>query len=40
MKRILDIQEYDKLSLEEKKKYKIVYLDVETEIVVWGYELR
>ncbi|MFR1676378.1 MAG: hypothetical protein ACLSVP_06765 [Fusobacterium sp.] len=40
MKKIITIEEFDRLNEQDKKLYKIVYLDYETQSVPYGYILK
>lgn len=40
MKKIITIEEFDRLNEQDKKLYKIVYLDYETQSVPHGYILK
>lgn len=40
MKRFLTIEEYDNLDDNLKEKYEIIYLDVETKCVPYGYQSK
>lgn len=40
MKKVITIEEFDKLNEQDKKLYKIVYLDYETQSVPYGYILK
>lgn len=39
MQRFITIEEYDNLEEENKQKYKLIYLDAETNCIPWGYIL-
>lgn len=36
----ISMKDYDKLTDDEKDKYKLVYLDYETKCIPCGYELK
>ncbi|WP_302163036.1 hypothetical protein [uncultured Fusobacterium sp.] len=40
MKKVITIEEFDRLNEQDKKLYKIVYLDYETQSVPYGYILK
>lgn len=40
MKKVIIIEEFDRLNEQDKKLYKIVYLDYETQSVPYGYILK
>nr|WP_317279547.1 hypothetical protein [uncultured Fusobacterium sp.] len=40
MKKVITIEEFDRLNEKDKKIYKIVYLDYETQSVHYGYILK
>ena len=40
MKKVITIEEFDRLNEKDKKIYKIVYLDYETQSVPYGYILK
>lgn len=39
MKKVITIEEFDKLNEQEKKLYKIIYLDYETKCIPYRYIL-
>ena len=40
MKKVITLEEFDRLNEQDKKLYKIVYLDYETQSVPYGYILK
>lgn len=40
MKNYLGITEYMSLTMEEQKKYEAIYLDYETRIILYGFQLK
>ncbi len=40
MKKVITIEEFDRLNEQDKKLYKIIYLDYETQSVPYGYILK
>ncbi len=40
MKKFVSILEYDNLAEENKQKYKLIYLDPETNCIPYGYQLK
>ena len=40
MKKVITIEEFDRLNEQDKKLYKIVYLDYETKCIPYEYILN
>ena len=40
MKKVITLEEFDRLNEQDKKLYKIIYLDYETQSVPYGYILK